>query len=179
MWLGNAFISKCMWRKFNYYPTMSSSCIWPEQQAGSHSIWPCLWRHKWIITTPSNELETIKGSWGHIISIWSGYCRGSHVSRQSADLGSFTQGTVCNWCDFVAMGTDAILPHNVTHKGHIPVGLNDGIRIRGLRKIEGNWNCFIFTASWTYPKLLQVRPFIANVVCSFANWMVGEIILWS
>ena len=86
MWLGNAFISKCMWRQFNYYPTMSSSCIWPEQQAGSHSIWPCLWRHKWIITSPSNELETIKGSWGHIISIWLRHCRGGHVSRWSADL---------------------------------------------------------------------------------------------
>ena len=76
VWLGIAFISKCMWRQLNYDPTMVSSWFRPEQETGSHLIWPCLWRHKWIITTPSNELDSMKGSLGHRFSIWSGHCRG-------------------------------------------------------------------------------------------------------
>ena len=39
-----AFISKSMWRQFNYYPALSSSWIRPEQETESYSIWPCLWR---------------------------------------------------------------------------------------------------------------------------------------
>ena len=47
---------------------------------------------------------------------------GGHVSQCSADLCYLTQATVCNWCTPVTMGTDAVLPHYVAHKGYIPVG---------------------------------------------------------
>ena len=112
VWLGTAFISKCMWRLFNYHPTMSSSCSRPKQEIGSHSIWPCLWRHKWIITTPSNELDTIKGSLVHRISLWSGHCIGTSCQLMLYIFMLFYQRkcvrlmrSCChgNWCDITSL----------------------------------------------------------------------------
>ena len=146
---------------------MSSSWTWPEQETGSHSIWPCLWRHKWIITTLSNELDTIKGSLGHTISLWSGHCRGRSCQsmrmlcifmlfypRNCLQLMRCCRhGNICDvtsWCR-----TQRIYTSRINEV------INAGMWLRGHRQIEGNWHCFLFTASWTDLQLLQMHPFIA------------------
>ena len=112
VWLGIAFISKCMWRQLNYDPAMASSWFRSEQELGSHLIWPCLWLHKWIITTPINELDSMKGSLGHRFSIWSGHCRGrSCQSMLNRFMLIYPRNCVqlmwsCrhgNWCDITSL----------------------------------------------------------------------------
>ena len=54
--------------------------------------------------------------------------------------------------------------------------LNAGMWIRGLRQIEGNWHCFLFTESWTDPNFLHMHPFIALGVNIFAQTLSARLL---